>query len=248
MTTDKAIRKELQYEYDVVMGDIGRWNKNTELAEKYGADLKTGVPYLTILDSSGEAVANQRTDPLELKGEDGNSIQGEHAGHDPAKVLAFLKSHEAKPVAADSAVSSALAAANDSHKKVFLHFGAPWCPWCHRLDDWLAREDIAPLIAKDYVEVKVDQDRMPGAKEAEDRFGMPENSGIPWFAIIDPASGKVLASSTNDKGENIGFPAKDEEIAHFMAMLGQTHKDLSAADLETIKRSLVGEQSKPSGH
>src|SRR5215510_15500317 len=48
---DEAIRKELLYEYDVVLVDIGRHDKHVDLLNRYGVDLtKTGVPYLTILD------------------------------------------------------------------------------------------------------------------------------------------------------------------------------------------------------
>ena len=59
---DAAIAKKLQYEYDVVRVDIGKWDKHIDLAAGYGADLKKGgVPYLTILDAEGKLVANVET-------------------------------------------------------------------------------------------------------------------------------------------------------------------------------------------
>lgn len=247
MSTNAKIKRELQYEYDVVLIDIGHWNKNLDLAASYGADLKSGVPYLTVLDSSGKTVTNQPSDSLERKGPDGKSLGGDEAGHDAAKVLAFLKANEATPLQADAVLKDAIDQAKSSDRKVFVHFGAPWCPWCHRLDDWLAREDIAPLIAKDFVEVKIDQDRMPGAPGVEERIGMPKDSGIPWFAFLDPRTEKPMATSTGPKG-NTGFPSEDEEINHFMAMLDTAHKNLTATDLAKIRESLVGERSKPTRH
>ena len=51
------VARKLLYEYDVVLVDIGKWDKNLELAEKYGADFKNnGVPYLTILDADGKVL------------------------------------------------------------------------------------------------------------------------------------------------------------------------------------------------
>ena len=50
----------------MVLVDIGRWDKNMDLASGYGADLKRhGVPFLTILDARGDVVANQETASLE---------------------------------------------------------------------------------------------------------------------------------------------------------------------------------------
>jgi thiol-disulfide isomerase/thioredoxin len=84
MTTDKAVARALAANYELVHIDTGRpEGKNMELAQSYGADLsKYGFPYLTVLDSDAKVLANQETGPLEA-----GSI---NAGHDPAKVLAFL--------------------------------------------------------------------------------------------------------------------------------------------------------------
>lgn len=39
------LARELLYEYEVVLVDIGKWDKQMDLAQKYGADLKgNGVP------------------------------------------------------------------------------------------------------------------------------------------------------------------------------------------------------------
>ena len=149
----------------------------------------------------------------------------------------FLKKHEAAQLQADAVLKDAMDQAKASGKTVFVHFGAPWCGWCHKLDAWLARPDIAAVFGKDYVEVKIDQDRMVGGKELESKFGMPKNSGIPWFVILDPATGKSLADATGPKG-NIGFPAEPDEIEHFVTMLQKTHKNLSESDIAALKASL----------
>lgn len=228
--SDPALKKELLYEYDLVLVDAGKDGKNLDVAAMYKADVVSGgYPYLTILDPAGNVIANQETGSFETKG-------GSEPGHDADKVLAFLKSHEAKPLAADAVLKSARDIAKSSGRKVFLHFGAPWCVYCKKLEAWMARPNVEKALEKDFVEVKVDQDRMKGAKEVFSMY-KKEEAGIPWFVILDAATGEPLATSDGPKG-NIGFPGNDEEIAHFMAMMKKTAKKMSETDLELLKRTL----------
>ncbi len=234
-----TLAKKLMYEYDVVYVEAAKNKANLEVAKGYGAELdKHGYPYLTILDASGKVLANQETGDLEVKGADGKSLIGDAAAHDEAKVLAFLTDHQATYLQADAVVKDALDQAKASGKRVFVHFGAPWCIWCRRLEAWMGQDEVAHLLAKDYVDVKVDQDRMIGAADVGARYGMPAKIGIPWFAILDPVSGKVLSDSMVD-GQTIGCPASDSEIQHFMTMLQGSRKTLSDAELGQIKASLA---------
>ncbi len=234
---DKEVKRKLQYEYDVVLVDIGRFDKNTDLAEKYGAHLKeNGVPFLTILDAEGKVLANQETEALEAKTEDGGN------GHDSAKILAFLTKHQAQYPPASQVLADGLARAKSESKRVFLHFGAPWCGWCHRLEDWSARPDVAPILAKDFVDVKIDQDRTIGGKDALKKFNPEGKGGIPWFVILD-ADGKAVITS-DGSGGNIGYPAKDEEIDHFIAMMQKSARTMTKDDIETLRATLVEEAKK----
>ncbi len=87
---------------------------NAPLMKKYGT-VPNGYPYLTVLDASGKAIANQETGSLE----DG-------AKHDPARVLVFLTAHQAPALDAAEVFATACARAKEADKRVLLSFEAPW--------------------------------------------------------------------------------------------------------------------------
>jgi thiol:disulfide interchange protein len=234
-TTDKDVKKELLYEYEVVHVDIGRFEKNADLAEKYAAKISEGVPYLTVLDADGKVLANQETGALELPDKT-------KPGHDPAKVLAFLAKNQAPALEAQAQFDAALARAKAENKRVFMHFGAPWCGWCHELENWMATPSVAAILARDYVDLKIDVDRMKGAADVQKRFPASASSGIPWFAVLD-GDGKTLADS-GAGNDNIGFPSTDEEIARFVALLDKSRQKLAPEDLAAIQKSLVAWREK----
>jgi thiol-disulfide isomerase/thioredoxin len=231
MQSDAKLRRELQYEYQLVHIDVGKFDKHMDVAKSLGAELKS-IPFLTVLDAHGKELVQQQTEPFETE------VDGKK-GHDATKLLAFLKQHAAKPVAAADVLAAAMATAKQQDKRVFLHFGAPWCGWCHRLEDWAAQPEIAALLAKDFVDVKVDNDRMTGGKEmfeAQRAAAGVKDGGIPWFVFL-AADGTLVAHSTGPKG-NAGFPYEPDEVAHFVAMLRAARKRLTDDDIAFLRRSL----------
>jgi len=225
---NQDIAKKLQYEYDLVLLDIGRRDKHMDLAREYGVDLsKEGVPYLTVLAADGRVLAHQETGALEVPGQQ---------AHDPDKVLAFLTQHQAEYPKAEDLLQEALQSAGRDGRAVFLHFGAPWCPWCHKLDDWLAGPRPSELLGRAFVERKIDVDRTVGGDELLARLRGSSKGGIPWFALL-AADGRVLATSDAPKG-NIGFPVQPDEIAWFGGMLHKAGGKLDAAAIDELLASL----------
>ncbi len=236
---DKDVRRKLQYEYDVVLIDIGRWDKNIDYAMALGADLKAnGVPYLTVLNVDGKPIANQETGSLEAK-------TGGKPGHDPKAVMNFLTEHQAPYLDAESILATGLKTAREQNKRVFLHFGAPWCGWCHRLEDWMADEKVAAILSKHFVDVKIDIDRTLRGNEMKDRMTEGRSPGIPWFAFLD-AKGEIVVDSTLPDNGNIGYPYTNEEIATFMKVVQRAARTLKDDDIKHLVESLRsrGEEAK----
>lgn len=217
-----AIKKLLRDEYQLVMLDTQGPNTQA-LLDAWKVEAKS-VPYLVVLDAEGQVVCRQPTEPLE---------QADH--HDPARVLDFLTEQQAPPVSAQAVLDAALARAAKDDKRVLLHFGAPWCGWCHRLEDFLAQPEIAALIGRDYIDLKIDTERFGGGQALLDRY-CPRPGGIPWIAVLD-AQGTALATSDGPQG-NIGYPVETAEIGHFLGLLKATGRTLTPADLATIEAAL----------
>jgi thiol-disulfide isomerase/thioredoxin len=237
MMKDEKIAGVLRAEYDVVHVDAGKpKGKNLDIAAGYKAELeKNGFPYLTVLDGDGKAVANQETAALEVKDEKGESV-GVKAGHDPAKVLKFLEMNKAPSVNAETVLQKGIEEARARGKNVFLHFGAPWCVWCRRMEAWMARPQIASVLEKDFVDVKIDTQRDTGGQAMLEHYSGVKDSGIPWFAFIT-TDGTVIADSKSPKG-NIGFPGDADEIEYFKVMLRKATKKMTPAEIDDLLETL----------
>jgi thioredoxin-related protein len=220
----KDLAKTLFNEYEVAWIDIGRNDRNQDLVKEYVTKME-GVPYLTVLDSAGKVLTNQETGALE---------EGDH--HDLPKVKAFLEKWQVPTQDAEKVLEAAYARAKAESKMVFLHFGAPGCGWCHRLEDFIARAEIAAILSADFVMVKIDEDRMTHGKEVEGGIRPKGSVGIPWIGLMD-ASGKALATSDGPDG-NIGCPWKPEEIDWFIGMLKKVRNKITPEQLSELETAL----------
>jgi hypothetical protein len=100
----------------------------------------------------------------------------------------------------------------------------------------MALENVAPVLAREFVILKLDYDRASGAKDIERRY-IDKEQGLPWFAFVD-GDGKALITSTGPKG-NIGHPYQPDEVAQFRVMLQTVKRHLTDADIDALATSLV---------
>lgn len=99
----------------------------------------------------------------------------------------------------------------------------------------MALEDVGPVLAKEYVTVKIDYDRAKGARDMVKRYAGKEQ-GLPWFMFLD-ADGRAIATSIGAKG-NVGMPWQPDEVAHFKTMLEAAKKHLSTAQIDALIASI----------
>lgn len=221
---NKEIATILYNEYELVMIDTKAPNADVILEKASQGQDGMGYPFLAVYDADGKLLKGQRTGPLE---------EGDH--HDPAKVKAFLDEWKVPAKDAEVVVSEALAKASSEGKRVFLRFGAPWCGWCHKLDDYLARPEVAKALADAFVLAKVDVDRMTHGPEVMKKYRPEASGGIPWFVVLD-GKGQAHGNADAEFG-NMGYPFEPREIDAFIKLM-EFQETLDRGQLDTLRKSL----------
>ena len=81
-----------------------------------------------------------------------------------------------------------LALGSSKGKKVFIHFRADWCRYCHQMDRETFRNPaVVAYLNENYIAVKVDTDKQQNVADMFSVRTLPDN----WFI--------------SEKGERLGF-------------------------------------------
>ena len=99
----------------------------------------------------------------------------------------------------------------------------------------MALDDVAPVLAREFVTLKLDFDRSKGARDIGRTLAGKEQ-GLPWFAFVGP-DGQPIATSTGPKG-NVGMPWEPFEVDHFQAMLVKAKRHLTDAEIASLVASI----------
>ena len=106
-------------EYHVVNVDVGKLDKNLDLAKQYGVTLKAELlPMLTVLDEHGK-VLTQASAPDFI-------APAKSDAFDPTRIAAFFVLHKAVTPDAVAPFDAAVKRAKTEGKLVFVWFSAPW--------------------------------------------------------------------------------------------------------------------------
>lgn len=232
---DPPIAKQMRAEFDLVLVDVGRLTRNLELATSYGATISgSGVPYLTLLDGDGMALSNQAS----------FALLDNTGGFDRSRVLELLRIWQPRYPAAERIVADAVEAAQSRNRLVFLRFVSPAAEASRELDEWLALPDTRSIMERDFVDARVDVDRTVGGKDLMRHYCGNPPPALPWFALVNPESGEVLATSATDAGA-LGFPRTEEAIARFERMLEQVCRNMGGLERTRLSESLRQWRSAP---
>jgi thioredoxin-related protein len=157
---------------------------------------------------------------------------------------------QAKPKNAEEIIKEAKLEAAKTNKNIFVMFHASWCVWCHRMDTAMNDETIKSFFDKNYVIKHLTVDESPDKKGLENPGAAAlrtkyhgDQQGIPYWFILDK-DGKLLADSIvhSDDGKvignNVGCPAKPDEVAYFIKVLKKT-SDLSEGQLGLVQKRFL---------
>jgi thioredoxin-related protein len=140
---------------------------------------------------------------------------------------------------AENILGAAETKAAAEKKAVFVHFGASWCVWCHRLDAYLDRPDVKPVFEKYFVPVKLDMGEK-GDQKALENAGADKMAkdlggpGFPFWAFLDAKGGLIANSNAKGPGSNVGYPGAPAEIEWFAKTIKQAAPKISEAELQTL--------------
>lgn len=150
--------------------------------------------------------------------------------------ISFVTNAQA-PQSADEVMSEAYKVAKAENKKVFLMFHASWCGWCHKMDAAMSEPEMKKFFDDNFVirhlvvmepETKKNLEN-PGAMDMMKKYHGGD-SGIPFWLVFDD-KGTLLADSKirpegggPETGNNVGCPAREDEVAYFIDVLKKTTK------------------------
>jgi thiol-disulfide isomerase/thioredoxin len=199
------------------------------LAKELGVELpKDGNPLIVAESADGKVLGTIMTGELSAK-------DGEIAAE---SLSAFLKKYALPQCDGQKLFDEALAQAKRENKRLLVQETATWCGPCHRLATFL--DQNRRLWEKDFIWVRMDI-RWSQASQIMKSLRGDAKGGYPWVAVVN-ADGKVLATSNNREGANIGFPTDSDEIDHFLQMLKSTAQWMSDDDFVQLKKALVDAQ------
>ena len=149
----------------------------------------------------------------------------------------------AAPPTAEAVLAAAAKAGQPEKKNILVVFHASWCGWCRKLEAVLSSPSAKEILERHYEKAGLTVLER-GDKEALENAGAEElltslagkDAGLPFTAVLDRKSRRPIATSnTSGPGTNVGFPAKTDELDHFVGMLRKGAPRMTAAEAETIR-------------
>lgn len=140
------------------------------------------------------------------------------------------------PLSATEVLQAAFQQAAKENKNVFVIFHASWCGWCHKMDSSMNDKCCKKYFDDNFVTTHLVVDESPnkkhlenpGADELRAKYN-GDNQGIPFWLVFDK-NGQLLGDSQirpagatlKAKGQNVGCPAAEKEVAYFIEVLKHT--------------------------
>jgi len=101
--------------------------------------------------------------------------------------------------------------AQRSGRRIILDVGGDWCIWCHRIDDFIAKNDeINSFLNKNFIVVKINFSKENKNEDFLSKY--PQIPGYPHFFVLEKNGGLLHSQNTDKLEQNKGY-SKDEMMA-----------------------------------
>lgn len=231
LKTDPTVSPVVKSDYVWVKADIGKFNKNIELASYYNTPLLEqgfGAPALTVIDPDTDKGVDRRG---------GNSMTAKPMTmenvFDPKVIGEFLMNHKAPAKPAMVELTNAQTTAGKQSKKVLAFFTMPLNEMCDVASAWLERGDVQAVLSKGFVIARVDTERMIGGQDVLVKTAGTKAIMAPFMVFLN-ADGTIVTES----GKFTALPKSDDQINGFLDGVQKAFPALSASDKEVLAASL----------
>ncbi len=144
----------------------------------------------------------------------------------------YLRSARHQPVEWHAWGEAAFARAQAEDKPILLDIGAVWCHWCHVMDrESYEDPEIAALINRHYVAVKIDRDERPDvdARYQEAVSSISGQGGWPLTAFLTPDGRPYFGGTYFPRDERYGRPG----FGRVLTTMAQVWKERREEALES---------------
>ncbi len=151
---------------------------------------------------------------------------------------AYLRSARHQPVQWHAWSEAAFARAQAEDKPILLDIGAVWCHWCHVMDrESYEDPEVAALINKYFVAVKVDRDERPDvdARYQAAVSAISGQGGWPLTAFLTPDGRPYFGGTYIPRKDRYGRPG----IARVLTALAQVWRERRDEALETASSAMA---------
>lgn len=231
LKNDPQVSQLVKGEYVWIKVDIGKFDKNIDVANVYNTPLLEqgfGAPALTVIDPNSDKAVDRRG---------GNSMVAERMTvqepFDRKKIFEFLNASRPPAQVANSVINNALADAKKHGNNVLVYFVVPGSDDCEKLDNWMKQAKSSTALPKGIEIAKVDTQRMIGGTLVLKKAAGTDAAAAPFITILD-ADGKPLGP----EAMLTGLPTKDGEINQFADMLKKHAPTITDAQRDVIVNSL----------
>jgi len=233
LQTDPRLKQLVESEYVWVKVDIGKFDKNIELANRYDTPIDKqgfGAPALTAIEPSGDqAIGAAGGNEMVNK-----PMMPPNRVFDPDFVFNFLDKNKPQPKVANSlALDSQMRAKRDG-KRVLLYFNVYGSDACKAFDKAVMEPELETILAKAFVVRKIDVERNVNGYTLLRNLKENPLASPPWMTVVDGEGKPVM-----EAGKGVEFdPAGAAEAAKWIVAA-------SAGKLDSTDEAAITEALKP---